>query len=158
MLAAGAVFKIAGTLPGFRAVWLACSSWREQRIGLCVSGYACQVAALSKAELAAMAEEATVDAYGEDEQAMGFQAMITDNLKVPFVTSVLGVHVTVEDIDLAGDNSILAVCRRGEIRQATRPPGMPVRASSASGAGTPTQARAAVGASAFPPISPGDAW
>lgn len=30
---------------------------------------------------------------------MGFQAMIADNLKVPFVTSVLGVHVTVEDID-----------------------------------------------------------
>jgi Calcium binding len=84
------------------------------------------VAALSKAELAAMAEEATVDAYGEDEEAMGFQAMIADNLKVPFVTSVLGVHVTVEDIDLAEDNSILAVCRRGGIRQAIRVVDLPL--------------------------------
>jgi hypothetical protein len=43
------------------------------------------VAALSKAELAAMAEEATVDAYGDDEQAMGFHAMIVDNLKIPWI-------------------------------------------------------------------------
>jgi hypothetical protein len=67
-----------------------------------------------------MAEEATVDAYGDDEQAMGFHATIVDNLKVPFVTSVLGVEVTVEHIGLAEDNSILAVCARGGIRQAVR--------------------------------------
>ena len=73
-----------------------------------------------------MAEEATVDAYGEDEQAMGFRAMIADNLKVPFVTSVLGVHVTVEDIDLAEDNSILAVCRAVGIRQAIRVVDLPL--------------------------------
>jgi hypothetical protein len=78
------------------------------------------VAALSEAELAAMAEEATVDAYGDDEQAMGFHAMIVDNLKVPFVTSVLGSEVTVEDIGLGEDNSILAVCARGGIRQTIR--------------------------------------
>jgi hypothetical protein len=36
------------------------------------------VAALSKAEVAVMAEEATVDAYGDHEQAMGFHAMIVD--------------------------------------------------------------------------------
>jgi Calcium binding len=64
---------------------------------------------MSKAELAAMAEEATVDAYGDDEQAMGFHAMIVDSLKVPFVTSVLGVEVTVEHIGLGEDNSILVV-------------------------------------------------
>lgn len=44
-----------------------------------MSGYACPVAALGKAELAAMAEEATVDCYGEDEQASGFYTMILDN-------------------------------------------------------------------------------
>jgi len=75
---------------------------------------------LSKAELAAMAEEATVDAYGDDEQAMGSHVMIVDNLKIPFVTSVLGVEVAVEHIGLGEDNSILAVCARGGIRQAVR--------------------------------------
>ena len=73
-----------------------------------------------------MAEEATVDAYGEDEQAMGFHAMIVDNLKVPFEASVLGVDVTVEDIDLADDNSILAICARGGIRQAIRVVDLPL--------------------------------
>ena len=103
-----------------------CSSRRERGIGLGASGYACPVAALSKAELAAMAEKATVDCYGEDEQAMGFQTMIVDNLKVPFVTSVLGVDVTVEDIDLADDGSILAICARGGIRQAIRVVDLPL--------------------------------
>lgn len=81
---------------------------------------------MSKAELAAMAEEATVDAYDEDEQAMGFHTMIVDNLEMPFVTSVLGVAVTVEDIDLADDRSILAVCDRGGIRQAIRVVDLPL--------------------------------
>jgi hypothetical protein len=73
-----------------------------------------------------MTEEATVDAYGEDEQAMGFHAVIVDNVKVPFTTSVLGVEVTVEEIDLAGDNSILAVCARGGFRQAIRVVDLPL--------------------------------
>ena len=63
---------------------------------------------------------ATVDAYGDDEQAMGFHAMIVDNLKIPFVTSVLGVEVTVERIGPGEDNSILAMCARSAIRQADR--------------------------------------
>ena len=92
----------------------------EWRAGPGAPRYACPVAALSKAELAAMAEEATVDAYGDDEQAMGFHAMFVDSLKIPFATSVLGVEVTVEDIALAEDNSILAMCARGGIRQAVR--------------------------------------
>jgi len=70
--------------------------------------------------------EATVDAYGEDEQAMGFHTMIVDNLELPFVTSVLGVDVTVEDIDLAEGNSILAVCARGGVRQAVRVVDLPL--------------------------------
>lgn len=67
-----------------------------------------------------MAEEATVDAYGDDEQAVGFCTMIADNLKTPFVTSVLGADVTVEKIDLADDNSIVAICACDGIRQAIR--------------------------------------
>jgi hypothetical protein len=82
--------------------------------------YAGLVAALSEAELAAMAEDATVDAHDEDEQAMGFHTVIADDVKVPFVTSVLGVEVTVGDIDLAEDNSILAICARDGFRQAIR--------------------------------------
>jgi hypothetical protein len=71
---------------------------------------------LTKAELAAMAEEATASCYGEDEQAMGFHDVIVDNLKMPFVASVLGADVTVEGVELAGDGSILVICatRRGE--------------------------------------------
>lgn len=89
---------------------------------------------MSKAELAVMAEEAIADCYGEDEQAMGFHSMIADNLKVPFVTSVLGVDVTVEDIDLAEDNSILAICCRGGIRQAVRVVDLPLPEAPPAGA------------------------
>ena len=73
-----------------------------------------------------MAEEATVDAYGEDEQAMGFHTMLAGNLKMPFVTSVLGVAVTVEDIALGDDNSFLSICARGGIRQAIRAVDLPL--------------------------------
>jgi hypothetical protein len=45
---------------------------------------------LSKAELEAMAQEATVDCYDESEQVSGFYTMIADNLEVPFGTKVLG--------------------------------------------------------------------
>jgi Calcium binding len=84
------------------------------------------VAALSEAELAAMAEEATVDCYGEDEQASGFYTMIGDNLEVPFGTTVLGVDVTVEDIDLKDDGCIVAICAHGGIRQAIRVVDLPL--------------------------------
>jgi hypothetical protein len=39
---------------------------------------------------------------------------------LPFKTSVLGVDVIVEDIDLMDDGSILAICARGPVRQAIR--------------------------------------
>ncbi len=57
---------------------------------------------------------------------MGFHTVIVDNLEVPFATRVLGVDVTVEDIDLAEDNSILAICRRGGSRQAIRVVALPL--------------------------------
>jgi hypothetical protein len=50
---------------------------------------------LSEKELDALAKEATVDAYGDDEQLSGFAVMIEENLKMPFETTALGVQVTV---------------------------------------------------------------
>ena len=69
--------------------------------------------ALTKAELKAMAQEATVDCYGESEQVSGFHAVIADNLEVPFGTKVLGVDVLAGDIDLKKDGAIVAICVRG---------------------------------------------
>ena len=68
------------------------------------------------AALEAMIEEATVDAYGDDEQLTGLFTMIEDHLVVSFTTTMLGVEVTVKKIDLTAD-SIVAVCVRGRERQ-----------------------------------------
>jgi hypothetical protein len=72
---------------------------------------------ISKARLAKMIEEATVDAYGESEQVTGWFTVIDENLAVPFHTTVLGVPVTVERVDLDRSEQIVAVCRRGRDRQ-----------------------------------------
>ena len=72
---------------------------------------------LSEAELDALVDEATVDAYGEDEQLTGFAVMIGDNLAMPFETTVLGVTVTVRKVDQTA-SGIVAVCVRGRHRQA----------------------------------------
>jgi Calcium binding len=42
---------------------------------------------LSEKELDALVEEATVDAYGDDEQLGGFAVMIEENLEMPFETT-----------------------------------------------------------------------
>lgn len=72
---------------------------------------------LSKARLAAMIEEATVDAYGESEQTTGWLTMIDENLGVPFGTTVLGVPVVVERVDLNASEQIVVICSRGRNRQ-----------------------------------------
>ena len=74
------------------------------------------MASKGDAALEAMIEEATVDAYGDDEQLTGLFTMIEEQLAVPFTTTVLGVEVTVRKIDLTAD-SIVAVCARGQHRQ-----------------------------------------
>jgi hypothetical protein len=71
----------------------------------------------SDAKLDEMIEEAIVDAYGESEQTVGFYTMLEDNLAVPFQTEMLGVEVTVERVDMADDEQIVAVCSRGKSRQ-----------------------------------------
>jgi hypothetical protein len=72
---------------------------------------------ISKARLEAMIEEATVDAYGEAEQTIGWFTVIKENLAMPFETMVLGVPVTVERLDLDGSERIVAVCARGRSHQ-----------------------------------------
>jgi hypothetical protein len=64
-----------------------------------------------------MIAEATVDSYNDGEQAMGFFNMITENVILPFATTVLGLSVAVERIDLNDAGEIVAVCARGPERQ-----------------------------------------
>lgn len=75
------------------------------------------VAELSEAELDDLVEQAIVDAYGDDEQMVGLYTMINDNLALPFRTTVLGVEVSVEKVDVT-DSGIVAICARGADRQA----------------------------------------
>ena len=71
----------------------------------------------SKARLDQMVEEAIVDCYNESEQVTGLYTMIEDHLALPFETTVLGVPVTVERVDLTQREEIVAVCRRAGVRQ-----------------------------------------
>ncbi len=64
-----------------------------------------------------MIEEATVDAYGESEQIVGFLTVLEERLKFPFKTEVLGMKVTVERLDMTDDEQIIAVCSRGKSKQ-----------------------------------------
>ena len=72
---------------------------------------------LSDEELDALVEEATVDAYGDDEQLGGFAVMIEDNLELPFETTVLGVTVTVRGVTQTA-SGIVADCVRAGQHQA----------------------------------------
>jgi len=73
---------------------------------------------LGAAGLDALIKEATVDCYEEDEQLLGLYTMMVDQLAPPFPTVVLGVEVTVEDLDMSGRWNSVARCSRGRFRQA----------------------------------------
>ncbi len=75
---------------------------------------------MSRAGLDALVEEATVDSHDEDEQIAGLYTMIVENLDMPFHNTVLGIEVTVDDIDLTEDRHgrIVAHCSRGAFQQA----------------------------------------
>jgi hypothetical protein len=70
----------------------------------------------SQAELDQLVDEATVDAYGEDEEETGLFTMVQDHLAMPFITTVLGVEVNVVGVDLTA-SGIVAICSRGKQRQ-----------------------------------------
>ena len=72
---------------------------------------------LSFAKLDEMIEEATVDAYGDSEQIVGFLTILEERLKLPFKTEVLGMEVTVERLDMTDDEQFVAVCSRGKSQQ-----------------------------------------
>jgi len=72
---------------------------------------------LSKAKLDSLLQEAVVDAYGDEEQTGGFFTMIEEHLALPFSIIVLGVEVVVEKVDMTRDGRIVAICRRGGVRQ-----------------------------------------
>ncbi|HEY3650733.1 MAG TPA: hypothetical protein VGL33_22405 [Streptosporangiaceae bacterium] len=78
---------------------------------------------LSDGELDALVEEATVDAYGDDEQLAGFAVMIEDNLEVPFETTVLGVTVTVQKVTQTESGRSAAVPPRRHDRIGATLPG-----------------------------------
>ena len=69
------------------------------------------------AQIEKLIERATVDAYGESEQRVGFFTMLEDDLALPFDTEILGERATVEKIDLTPADEIVAICRRGRSRQ-----------------------------------------
>jgi hypothetical protein len=73
--------------------------------------------ALGKARLEELVEEATIDAYGESEQRVGFFTMLEEHLAVPFATEILGTPVRVERVDLNDADEIVAICGRGRQRQ-----------------------------------------
>jgi hypothetical protein len=66
--------------------------------------------------LDAMVEEATVDAYNDDEQLTGLFTMMEDHLVVPFTSTVLGVEVNVKRVDLT-EGGIVAIWVRDGSRQ-----------------------------------------
>ena len=72
---------------------------------------------LKKARLDELVEEALVDAYGESEQVTGFYTMMENDLRLPFETEILGMTVTVEGIDIADDDQLVAVCRKDKTKQ-----------------------------------------
>lgn len=62
---------------------------------------------ISKAELDALIEEATVDCYNEEEQVTGLFTMLEEHLALPFQTTVLGLSVTVTHVDLTANDQIV---------------------------------------------------
>lgn len=71
---------------------------------------------IARARLEATIEEARVDCYDASEAVTGWFTMIDENLKVPFETTVLGVRVIVQRVELDRSEQIVAVCVRGRHR------------------------------------------
>ncbi len=76
-----------------------------------------RVEKLGEEELDALVEEATIDAYGDDEQLSGFAVMIEDKLEMPFETTILGVTVIVKGVTQTAAG-IVADCVRDGHHQA----------------------------------------
>ena len=66
----------------------------------------------SSARLDEMVDEATVDCFNEAEQITGIFTMLEENLDLPFTTTVLGLEVMVDRVELTDSGTMVAVCRR----------------------------------------------
>jgi hypothetical protein len=73
---------------------------------------------MTRAELDALIEEATVDCYNDEEQITGLFTMLDEHLTRPFDTDMLGMTVTVTKVDLTVNHEIVATCRRPGHKQA----------------------------------------
>jgi hypothetical protein len=67
------------------------------------AGPGTNVPSLSRAGLMQLIEEAVLDAYTEEEQAVGFLTMIEEHLALPFSVKILGVDADVEKVDMTLD-------------------------------------------------------
>lgn len=74
----------------------------------------------SRTDIKSLIEEATVDAYGDAEQRTGFYTMLEEHLDMPFDVAILGDRTTVARIDMAADEQIVAICKRGRFKHAIR--------------------------------------
>ena len=71
----------------------------------------------SSSRLERMISEAIVDCYNESEQAMGLFIMVEKNLRLPFSTTVLGIQVNVQKVEINDAGEIVAVCSSGAEKQ-----------------------------------------
>jgi hypothetical protein len=72
---------------------------------------------VKESDLEALIDEATMDAYGLEEASTGFYTVLVDELDLPFRTEVLGVAVTVTELDLPPGGPVTAICKAGRSRQ-----------------------------------------
>lgn len=75
---------------------------------------------LSRSFLKGLIADATLDCYGESEEATGFLTALDENLSVPFKATILGIEVIVEKLDMDSRDNIVAVCRTNHGKQAVR--------------------------------------
>jgi hypothetical protein len=88
----------------------------------------------SEARLDAMVREAVVDCYDEEEQTMGLLDMLQENLILPFETRVLGMPVEVVSVEIVDRDRIIAMCKRGGVRQAISLEDLPLPTPAPEGA------------------------
>lgn len=69
------------------------------------------------ARLQGLIDDATVDCYNDDEELTGLYTRLEEHLELPFETTVLGVTVTVNAIDLRDTGDLVALCSKDGNRQ-----------------------------------------
>ena len=74
----------------------------------------------SRRHLKSLIEDATMDCYGESEEATGLFTAMEENLSLPFSATVFGIVVNVEKLDIDSRDTILAVCTHQRRRETIR--------------------------------------